>query len=135
MRKRLSKGALLLIALILVVLAGNQVIIGLFSRFSEKLILENHELNALHELKGALGRVLIYDNLFLANHQEDIRGSVDNANHKFNDCERVISMAHKGDTWEKVEFMFRTMKNNVPMMQLTVRYRIFMERSANRPKR
>jgi PAS domain S-box-containing protein len=113
MRKRLSKGALLLIVLILVVLAGNQVIIGLFSSFSEKLILENHELNALHELKGALGKILIYDNQFLANHEEDIRESVDNANHKFKECERVISMAHKGDTWETVEFMFRTMKNNV----------------------
>jgi PAS domain S-box-containing protein len=116
MRKRLSKGALLLIALILVVLAGNQVIIGLFSKFSEKLILENHELNALHELKGALGKVLIYDNQFLVNHQEDIRESVDNANHKFNDCERVISMAHKGDIWGKVEFMFRTMNDNVNIL-------------------
>ncbi len=116
MRKRLSKGALLLIALILVVLAGNQVIIGLFSRVSEKLILENHELNALHELKGALGKILIYDNQFLVNHQEDIRGSVENATRKFNDCERVISMAHKGDTWGKIEFMFRTMKNNVNIL-------------------
>lgn len=116
MRKRLSKGALLLIALILVVLAGNQVIIGLFSRFSEKLILENHELNALHELKGALGKVLIYDNQFLANHQADIRESVMNANRKFIECERVISMAHKGETWGKIEFMLRTLNDKVNIL-------------------
>jgi len=116
MRKRLSKGALILIALILVVLTGNQVIIGLFSSFSEKLILENHELNALHELKGALGKVLIYDNQFLATHEEDIIESVNIANSKLSDCEKVISMAHKGDTWKKIEFMFRAMNDNVNIL-------------------
>jgi len=116
MRRRLSKVALLLIFLILVVLSGNQVIIGLFSRFSEKLILENHELNALHELKGALGKILIYDNQYLINHEKDIRASVSNANDKFENCTKELSLVHKGDTWEKVSFMFTTMNRNIDML-------------------
>ena len=116
MRKRLSKGALILIALILVVLIGNQVIIGLFSKFSEKLILENHELNALQELKGSLGKILIYDNQYLVNHEEDIRASVDSANGKLEFCRNEISLVHKGETWEQVEYMFQSMNENVTIL-------------------
>jgi DNA-binding NarL/FixJ family response regulator len=60
-----------MISLVLLVLGGNQLIIGLFSKFSEKLILENHELNALQELKGALGKILIYDNQDLIDQEEN----------------------------------------------------------------
>ncbi len=113
MRKKLSKGALLLIALILVVLAGNQIIIALFSRFSEKLILENHELNALQELKGALGKVLIYDNQYLVNHEKDIRTSVNQANIKYHECRKVIAPVPHGESWKKIEFMFESLNENV----------------------
>lgn len=113
MRKKLSKGALLLIALVLIVLAGNQVIIVLFSRFSEKLIIENHELNALQELKGALGKVLIYDNQYLVNHEEDIRASVNHANNEYQECRDVISPIYHSETWDKIEFMFGSMNENV----------------------
>ena len=113
MKRKLSKGALILISLVLILLAGNQVIIGLFSKFSEKLILENHELNALQELKGSLGKILIYDNQYLANREADIRASVDRAEGKMEDCRVVLSLIHKQETWDKVEFMFRTMNENV----------------------
>jgi len=113
MKRKLSKGALILISLVLILLAGNQVIIGLFSRFSEKLILENHELNALQELKGSLGKILIYDNQYLANHEADIQASVNIVDEKMEDCRVVLSLIHKQETWDKVEFMFRTMKENV----------------------
>ncbi|MCK5135343.1 MAG: hypothetical protein KAR19_06100 [Bacteroidales bacterium] len=78
-----------MIILVLVVLGGNQVIIGLFSRFSDKLILENHE---------------------------DIRASIDNADRKLDDCREVLSLVHKKDVWEKIEFMFRSMKENVNLL-------------------
>lgn len=116
MRKRLSKGALLLIALLLVVLAGNQLITGLFSRFTEKLILENHELNALQELKGALGKILIYENQYLLNHEEDILASVLNANSKLDLCRKEISMVHKGKTWDRIELMFEDLNENVKIL-------------------
>ncbi|MEN8230685.1 MAG: ATP-binding protein [Bacteroidota bacterium] len=112
MRRKLWKGAVVMIILVLVVLGGNQVIIGLFSRFSDKLILENHELNALQELKGALGKILIIDNQYLINH-EDIRASVDNANRKLDDCREVLSPVHKGEIWGKIEFMFMSVEENV----------------------
>ncbi|MCK5692042.1 MAG: PAS domain S-box protein [Bacteroidales bacterium] len=118
MRRRLTKGALIMISLVLLVLGGNQLIIGLFSKFSEKMILENHELNALQELKGALGRILIYDNRYLIDH-EDIKASVDNANSKFDDCEEVLSLVHKRKTWDKVEIMFRSMNDNVKLLVTT----------------
>ena len=104
-----------MIILVLIVLGGNQVIIGLFSRFSDKLILENHELNALQELKGALGKILIIDNQYLINH-EDIWASVDNADRKLDDCREVLSLVHKKEVWEIVEFMFRSMKENVNLL-------------------
>ena len=104
-----------MIFLVLVVLGGNQVIIGLFSKFSDKLILENHELNALQELKGALGNILIIDNQYLINH-EDIRASVDNADRKFDDCREVLSPVHKMEVWEDIELMFRSMKENVNLL-------------------
>lgn len=104
-----------MIFLVLVVLGGNQVIIGLFSRFSDKLILENHELNALQELKGALGKILIIDNEYLINH-EDIRASIDNADRKLDICREVLSPVHKGETWEKIEIMFRAVKENVNLL-------------------
>ncbi len=115
MRKKLAKGAVAMIILVLIVLGGNQVIIGLFSRFSDKLILENHELNALQELKGALGKILIIDNQYLINH-EDIWASVDNADRKLDDCREVLSLVHKKEVWEIVEFMFRSMKENVNLL-------------------
>lgn len=104
-----------MIILVLVVLGGNQVIIGLFSRFSDKLILENHELNALQELKGALGKILIIDNQYLINHEE-ISASIDNADRKLDDCREVLSPVHKGEIWEKIEFMFRSVKENVNLL-------------------
>ncbi len=104
-----------MIIMVLIVLGGNQVIIGLFSRFSDKLILENHELNALQELKGALGKILIIDNQYLINH-EDIWASVDNADRKLDDCREVLSLVHKKEVWEIVEFMFRSMKENVNLL-------------------
>ncbi len=116
MRKKLSKGALVLILLILIVLIGNQVIIGLFSRFSEKLIIENHELNAFQELKGALGKVLIYDNQYLMKHEEDIRTSMHDANEKYQECQNVISIQDKRETWNEVELMFQSMNENVNIL-------------------
>ena len=104
-----------MIILVLVVLGGNQVIIGLFSRFSDKLILENHELNALQELKGSLGKILIIENQYLINH-EKISASIDNADKKLDDCREVLSPVHKGETWEKIETMFRSVKENVHLL-------------------
>ena len=104
-----------MIILVLVVLGGNQVIIGLFSRFSDKLILENHELNALQELKGSLGKILIIENQYLINH-EKISASIDNADKKLDDCREVLSPVHRGETWEKIESMFRSVKENVNLL-------------------
>ena len=104
-----------MIFLALIVLGSNQLIIGMFSRFSEKLIEENHELNSLQELKGALGKILIYDNQYLIDHK-DIRASVDSANSKLDDCREKLSLVHKQETWDRVEFMFRTMNENVNLL-------------------
>ncbi len=111
----MSKGALAMVLLVLIVLGGNQVIIGLFNRFSDKIILENHELAALQELKGALGKILIIDNPYLFNH-EDMRASVDIAGRKLDDCRTVLSPVHKKEVWEKVESMFRSVKENVTLL-------------------
>ena len=113
MRKRLSKGAMLLIGLILLVLAGNQVIIALFSRFSEQLILENHELFALQELKGALAKIQVYDTQYLLNHEEDVRASVIIARNKLDNCRNIVVLMHKGNTWQQLESMFSAMSEHV----------------------
>jgi len=95
MRRRLSKGALIMIILVLVVLGGNQLIIGLFSRISEKLILENHELFALEELKGALGKILIEESQYLVS-EADIIASLENAETKLIVCREELSHVHAG---------------------------------------
>jgi len=93
MKRRLSNGAISLVFLVLIVLGGNQIIISLFSKFTDKLILENHELNALQELKGALGMILIEENQYIIN-QDDIKASVDHANDKLIDCSKDLSDMH-----------------------------------------
>jgi len=115
MRRRLSKGALLMIILVLVVLGGNQLIIGLFSKISEKLILENHELFTLEELKGALGKILIEESQYLIS-QEDIQSSLEFAEQKLVDCRKELSLVHRGDSWSQVESMFRDVRDNISQL-------------------
>ncbi|MEN8157797.1 MAG: HAMP domain-containing protein [Bacteroidota bacterium] len=104
-----------MIVLVLLVLGGNQLITGLFSRVTDKLILENHELYALEELKGALDKILISENRYLVSHK-DLRASVDNADRKLIDCRQSLSEAHKGAIWNKVELMFSSMKENTEVL-------------------
>jgi PAS domain S-box-containing protein len=115
MRRRLSKGALIMIILVLVVLGGNQLIIGLFSRISEKLILENHELFALEELKGALGKILIEESQYLVS-QADIFASLENAETKLDICREELSHVHTGESWNKIEFMFQDVNDNIDLL-------------------
>jgi len=118
MRRRLSKGALIMIVLVLVVLGGNQLIIGLFSRISEKLILENHELFALEEMKGALGKILIEESQYLVS-QADIIASLENAEKKLIVCREELSHVHTGESWDKVELMFKAVSDNIDLLMRT----------------
>jgi PAS domain S-box-containing protein len=115
MRRRLYKGALTMIILVLVVLGGNQLIIGLFSRISEKLILENHELFALEEMKGALGKILIEESQYLVS-QADIISSLENAETKLIVCREELSHVHTGESWGKVELMFKAVSENIDLL-------------------
>jgi PAS domain S-box-containing protein len=115
MRRRLYKGALTMIILVLVVLGGNQLIIGLFSRISEKLILENHELFALEEMKGALGKILIEESQYLVS-QADIISSLENAETKLIVCREELSYVHTGESWGKVELMFKAVSENIDLL-------------------
>lgn len=104
-----------MIILVLVVLGGNQLIIGLFSRISEKLILENHELFALEELKGTLGKILIEESQYLVS-QADIQASLENAEAKLEVCREELSHVHRGESWNKVEFMFQEISDNIDLL-------------------
>jgi len=107
-----------MIVLVLVVLGGNQLIIGLFSRISEKLILENHELFALEELKGALGKILIEESQYLVS-QADILASLENAEAQLIVCREELSHVHTGESWDKVEFMFKAVSGNIDLLMRT----------------
>lgn len=104
-----------MIILVLVVLGGNQLIIGLFSRISEKLILENHELFALEEMKGALGKILIEESQYLVS-QADIISSLENAETKLIVCREELSYVHTGESWGKVELMFKAVSENIDLL-------------------
>ena len=104
-----------MIILVLVVLGGNQLIIGLFSRISEKLILENHELFALEELKGTLGKILIEESQYLVS-QADILASMENAEAKLIICREELSHVHTGESWGKVEFIFKAVSDNIGLL-------------------
>jgi PAS domain S-box-containing protein len=104
-----------MIILVLVVLGGNQLIIGLFSRISEKLILENHELFALEEMKGALGKILIEESQYLVS-QADIISSLENAETKLIVCREELSHVHTGESWGKVELMFKAVSENIDLL-------------------
>jgi PAS domain S-box-containing protein len=112
MRKKLTAGALLVILLTVLVLGGNQLIIQLFTRFTDKLILENNELYALEELKGSLGKILIHENHYLISH-EDFQVSLEDAEEKLAFCQQELSQVHKGKEWESVELMFFELRENV----------------------
>lgn len=107
-----------MIILVLVVLGGNQLIIGLFSRISEKLILENHELFALEELKGALGKILIEESQYLVS-EADIIASLENAETKLIVCREELSHVHTGESWDKVELMFKAVSDNIDLLMRT----------------
>ncbi len=104
-----------MIFLVLVVLGGNQVIIGLFSRFSDKLILENHELNALQEMRGALDNIMITNNHYPVNY-EDLRACVVNADNKFKQCKEVLSPVHQKKAWENIALLFGSVQENVRLL-------------------
>lgn len=105
----------MMIIMVLVVLGGNQLIIGLFSRISEKLILENHELFALEELKGALGKILIEESQYLVS-QADILVSLENAEVQLIVCREELSHVHTGESWDKVELMFKEIRDNIELL-------------------
>lgn len=101
--------------LIVVVLAGNQVVISLFSRYTDKLILENHELFILEELKGSLGKILIEENHYSGG-REQLEEEIALARTMLLRCRNELSLVHKGPPWEAVERMFRDVEDSIGLL-------------------
>ena len=115
MRKKLRASVFIMVAIILIIVAGNQVIIKLFSNFSQKLITEYHELHSLQELKVSLSKSLTYLT-FPSDHSRpgfhsEMESSLNESFEKMKICNQVITIQHKGVIWKDTQTKFVDLEN------------------------
>jgi len=103
MRKKLAVSAFTMIMIILLIVAGNQVIIKLFANFSQKLITEYHELHSLQELKVSLSKTRTYlhvsDNINEVEIHPGFEAAFQESFGKMDICRKVLTDIHKGQPW------------------------------------
>lgn len=123
MRKKLIIGILIIISIILLLLAGSQVIIKYFKYTSEKLIIEYHELNVLQEYKLSLSKILILVSVFNEDQNnissEEIIGALEDSKIKLANCKQTLTKLHKGKLWIDLEIMTDSLSSslNKPFQQ------------------
>ncbi len=114
MRRKLTISAFAIATIMLLIISGNQVIVKLFGSFSEKLIVEYHELHALQELKISLSKTIIYVNSQHENaddkSRENLKSSLEDSRLKFENCTKVLSHVHKGDSWITIEILMTELR-------------------------
>jgi len=110
MRKKLFISAIGMIAIILVIIMGNQVIIRLFANFSQKLITEYHELHSFQELKVSLSKTMTYLHISDTKNDAEIHSGFVPALHesfsRMDSCKRVLTDVHKGEPWIDTKELF-----------------------------
>jgi len=111
MRKKLTKGALLMLVLIMLILVGNQIIIRLFTSFSNKVISEYHELHSLQELKASISTIFITDHIE-AYTPPSFSNSMDDIFKAFQDCYEYLNEVHRGKDWMDIENSIEQLKIN-----------------------
>lgn len=99
-----------MLLILLLILGGNQVIIRLFSSFSNKLISEYEELYDLQEFKTTLSSFFILDH---AVHPNTNRTEIiDPINIAFEKCQVTLNDIHKGGGWSELERLRKVVSDN-----------------------
>lgn len=122
MRRKLFISTFSMIIIILMIVAGNQIIIRLFANFSSKLITEYHELHSLQELKVSLGKASTYLSLSFKppiDYYEDFSPALQEAFTKLETCKEVISAVHMGENWQEILFLFENIQDFNAQMNST----------------
>ena len=88
-----------MLSLIVLMIAGSQIIVGFFKNTTEELILEYHELHAIQEFKMSLGKLLIFMNGINYNErnesEQELQSLIKESKDKLTESGQVLTLSHK----------------------------------------
>lgn len=106
-----------MISIILLLLAGSQILVKNFKYSSEKLITEYHELHVLQEYKLSLSKILIlvstYNNDQKEISSEEVLEALEDSKNKLEKCKQTLTKFHKGKIWINLEIMTDSLDSNL----------------------
>ncbi|MCD4731913.1 MAG: PAS domain-containing protein [Bacteroidales bacterium] len=112
-RKKLILSGLIMLLLIILMIAGSQIIVGFFKNTTENLIIEYNELHAIQEFKMSLSNLLIFANGISdgerSGSKADLKSLVKKSQDKLEVCKQVLTFSHKLSLLTE----FESMMNNV----------------------
>lgn len=115
MRKKLTTGIAVAVIFLMAIVIGNQAIIKLFGDFSEKLIVEYHELHVLQDFKVSLSKVIFYSEHTLNTQNSQTTNELINAIQEvqtdYQLCAIKLTEEHKDDLWSDITVLIKKLDN------------------------
>ena len=106
-----------MLALIVLIVAGSQIIVGFFKNTTEELIIEYHELHAVQEFKMSLSNLLIYTNSLTKNEgnnsEVELNKLLRESKNKLDTCKQVLTISHKLSLLADFESIMSNVENAV----------------------
>ena len=113
MVKRINRTVRVIIALVLVLVIGNQITLWQYEKSSQHLLLEYHEMHALQEFKLSLKKfqtTYLESKEFNQSKQLDsLFSRVQRARHN---CEVYVTKKHLGENWQQILLHFETIQSS-----------------------
>jgi len=119
-RKKLTISGLIMLSLIILMVAGSQIIVGFFKNTTEELIVEYHELHAVQEFKMSLSNLLIFASNLNSNDntisEVEYKKLVQESITKLDTCKKVLTISHKLSLLDEFETLMTSLENSVDQM-------------------
>lgn len=105
-----------MLSLVVLMIAGSQIIVGFFKNTTEELIVEYHELHAVQEFKMSLGKMLVVVNSHdISNRNEfesQLESFIKQAKYDLNICREVVTKSHEPEFLEEFEKMINKVEES-----------------------